>query len=93
MMRMTSRRSFVVPAAEDVESYEYLPMEQWIIGMWNIKSMSGTGAQVAEKLSAWQRRIEATELTILNLEHSPQSLYHSTKFIADAYGMPEHTDS
>lgn len=90
MMRMTTRRSFVVPTAEEAETYDYSPTEDRIMEMWNAKIMSGTGAQVVEKLNAWQRRIEADELMILNLGHSPQAIYRSTELIADAYVLPQN---
>lgn len=88
MMRMTTRRSFVVPTPEEAETYEYTPTELRIMHMWNAKIMSGTGQQVVEKLNAWQGRVEADELMILNLGHSQSAIYRSTELIADAYGMP-----
>ncbi|WP_434155508.1 LLM class flavin-dependent oxidoreductase [Pseudomonas sp. JZ134] len=88
MMRMTTRRSFVVPTAEEAEVYEYTPTERRVMDMWNAKIMSGTGLQVMEKLNAWQQYINADELMILNLGHLPQAIYRSTELIADAYGMP-----
>jgi hypothetical protein len=57
--------------------------------MWNTKIMSGTGAAVVEKLNGWERRIEADELMILDLGHSPQAIYRSTELIVDAYGLPQ----
>jgi alkanesulfonate monooxygenase SsuD/methylene tetrahydromethanopterin reductase-like flavin-dependent oxidoreductase (luciferase family) len=92
MMRMTTRRSFVVPTVEEAETYDYSPTERRIMDMWNAKIMSGAGAQVAEKLNAWQRRIKADELMILNLGHSPRAIYRSTELIADAYGLPQNAE-
>ncbi|WP_343039456.1 LLM class flavin-dependent oxidoreductase [Microvirga makkahensis] len=90
MMRMSQRRSFVVPTPEEAETYPYSPSEREMIEMWNAKIMSGTGAQVVEQLNAWQRRLGADELMLLNLGHSPAAILRSTEIIADAYGMPEH---
>ena len=92
MMRMTTRRSFVVPTVEEAETYDYSPTESRIMDMWNAKIMSGAGAQVAEKLNAWQRRIKADELMILNLGHSPRAIYRSTELIADAYDLPQNAE-
>ncbi|WP_175234623.1 LLM class flavin-dependent oxidoreductase [Achromobacter mucicolens] len=89
MMRMTTRRSFVVPTPEEAETYEYTPTELRIMHMWNAKIMSGTGPQVVEKLNAWQDRVKADEFMILNLGHSQSAIYRSTELIADAYGMPK----
>lgn len=88
MMRMTTRRSFVVPTAKEAENYNYSETERRIMDMWDAKTMSGTGEQVVEQLNAWQERIHADELMLLNLGHSPQAIYRSTELIADAYGMP-----
>ncbi|PLC50866.1 alkanal monooxygenase [Pollutimonas subterranea] len=90
MMRMSTRRPFVVPTAQEAEIYDYSPTEHRITDMWNAKIMSGTGAQVIEQLNAWQQRVNADELMILNLGHSPQAIYRSTELIADAYGMPQN---
>lgn len=90
MMRMTMRRSFVVPTPQEAETYDYSSTEQRVMRMWNAKIMSGTGAQVVEKLNAWQQRVNADELMILNLGHSQQAIYRSTELIADAYGMPDN---
>lgn len=67
MMRMTTRRSFVVPTAKEAENYNYSETERRIIDMWDAKTMSGTGEQVVEQLNAWQERIHADELMLLNL--------------------------
>ncbi len=90
MMRMSTGRSFVVPTVDEAQAYGYSATERRIMDMWNAKIMSGTGEQVVEKLHAWQRRVEADELMILNLGHSPQAIYRSTELIADAYGLPEN---
>lgn len=90
MMRMTRRRSFVVPTPEEAEVYDYSSTEQRVMQMWNAKIMSGTGAQVVERLDAWQQRVQADELMLLNLGHSQQAIYRSTELIADAYGMPDN---
>jgi luciferase family oxidoreductase group 1 len=90
MMRMTMRRSFVVPTPQEAAQYNYSSAEQGAMQMWNDKIMSGTGEQVTEKLNAWQGRVEADELMILNLGHSQQAIYRSTELIADAYGMPSN---
>lgn len=58
--------------------------------MWDAKIMSGTGGQVAEQLNTWQERVQADELMLLNLGHSPDAIYRSTELIADAYGMPRN---
>jgi len=91
MMRMLQRKSFVVPTPEEAETYPYSPSERSIIEMWNAKIMSGTGEQVVMQLNAWQSRVSADELMLLNLGHSPGAIYRSTQLIADAYRMPEHT--
>jgi luciferase family oxidoreductase group 1 len=88
MMRMSQRKSPVVPTPEEAETYPYSPSEREMIEMWNAKIISGTGAQVVEKLNAWQRRLGADELMLLNLGHSPAAIHRSTEIIADAYGMP-----
>lgn len=90
MMRMSTRRSFVVPTPEEAETYDYSEMEKHVMEMWNAKIMSGTGEQVVEKLAAWQRRVNADELMILNLGHSQKAIYRSAELIADAYGMPKN---
>lgn len=90
MMRMTTRRSFVVPTAEEAEVYDYSATERRIMDMWNAKIMNGTGEQVVEQLNAWQDRVRADELMILNLGHSPDAIYRSTELIANAYGLPEN---
>lgn len=87
MMRMTTRRSFVVPTVQEAEAYDYSATERRIMDMWNAKIMSGTGQQVAGQLNTWQGRVQADELMILNLRHSPDAIYRSTELIADAYGM------
>lgn len=90
MMRMTTRRSFVVPTPEEAEAYSYSPREEKIMEMWNAKIMSGTGDQVVDQLAAWQQRVKADELMILNLGHSQRAIYRSTELIADAWGMPDN---
>ncbi|MDR9836750.1 LLM class flavin-dependent oxidoreductase [Herbaspirillum huttiense] len=90
MMRMTMRRSFVVPTPQEAAEYNYSSVERSAMQMWNDKIMSSTGEQVVEKLNAWQRRVEADELMILNLGHSQQAIYRSTELIADAYDMPNN---
>jgi luciferase family oxidoreductase group 1 len=92
MMRMSQRKSFVVPTPADAEAYAYSPSERQIIEMWNAKIMSGTGEEVVHKLNRMQDRVGADELMMLNLGHSPQAIYRSTELIADAYGMPTMTD-
>jgi hypothetical protein len=89
MMRMSRRKSFVVPTPEEAETYPYSPAERDIIEMWNAKIMRGTGEQVVAQLNAWQKRISADELMVLNLGHSPDAIHRSTELIADAYGMPD----
>jgi len=59
------------------------------IEMWNTKIMSRTRGQVVEKLNAWQRRLGAAEVMLLNLGDSPAAIHRSTEIIADAY-MPEY---
>jgi luciferase family oxidoreductase group 1 len=90
MMRMSQRKSFVVPTPEEAEIYPYSRSERHIIEIWNAKIMSGTGEQVVEQLNDCQQRIAADELMLLNLGHSPAAIRRSTEIIADAYGMPEH---
>lgn len=90
MMRMSTGRSFVVPSAEEAERYAYSAREQQLMNMWNAKTMSGTGEQVAAQLTLWQQRTQADELMILNLGHLPEAIHRSTELIADAYGMPEN---
>lgn len=92
MMRMSTRRPFVVPTAQEADSYDYSPTERRITDMWNAKIMSGTGAQVVEQLNAWQQRVNADELMILNLGHCLQAIYRSTELIADAYGLPRNVN-
>src|SRR3546814_14679265 len=87
---MSTRRPVVVPAAKESESYDCSSTESGITDMWNAKIMSGTGAQVVEKLNTWQQRVNDDELMILNLGHSPQAIYRSTELIADAYGLPQN---
>ncbi|WP_334070752.1 LLM class flavin-dependent oxidoreductase [Burkholderia ambifaria] len=88
MMRMTTRRSFVVPTPQEAEAYDYSPTEDRVMRMWNAKIMSGSVDEVVDKLATWQKRVNADELMILNLGHSQQAIYRSTELIADAYGMP-----
>lgn len=90
MMRMSTRRSFVVPTVEQAESYPYSPDEKRLSTMWNEKILRGTGQQVVNQLQAWQERIQADELMILNLGHSPDAIYRSTELIADAFGLPQN---
>lgn len=90
MMRMSTSRSFVVPTPEEAEAYGYSPTEERIMHIWNAKIMSGTGQQVVGKLGAWQQRMNADELMILNLGHSQGAIYRSTELIADAWGMPDN---
>lgn len=90
MMRMSQGKSFVVPTPENAEAYSYTPQERQIIGMWDAKTMKGTGAQVAEQLNARQKRTDADEMMILNLGHTPSAIHRSTELIADAYDMPEN---
>lgn len=90
MMRMTTRRSFVVPTPQEAQEYDYSPTEERVMQMWNAKIMSGTGEGVVEKLGAWQRRLNADELMILNLGHSQRAIYRSAELIADAWGMPKN---
>ncbi len=90
MMRMSTHRSFVVPTVQEAENFNYSSSEQRIMQLWNSKIMSGTGEQVVEKLTAWQQRVNADELMLLNLGHSQQAIYRSTELIADAYDMPEN---
>jgi luciferase family oxidoreductase group 1 len=89
MMRMSQRKSFVVPSPKEAEAYPYAPAERQIIAMWNAKIMSGTGEQVAKKLNALQQRVQADELMLLNLGHAPQAIRRSVELIADAYAMPD----
>lgn len=90
MMRMSTQRSFVVPTPPEAETYEYSSMEQRVMQMWYAKIMCGTGQQVVDKLAAWQARVNADELMILNLGHSQQAIYRSTELIADACEMPQN---
>lgn len=90
MMRMSMGRSFVVPTPEEAETYAYSSTERQVIEMWNAKIMTGTGNQVVQKLAAWQQRINADELMILNLGHSQEAIYRSAELIADAYGLPQN---
>lgn len=89
MMRMSQGKSFVVPTQAEAEAYRYSPSEGQLIEMWNAKIMSGSGEQVVAQLNAWQGRISADELMILNLGHSPAAIHRSTELIADAFGMPD----
>ena len=89
MMRMSQRKSFVVPTPAVAEAYEYSRSERQIIEMWDAKIMKGTGEQVVAQLNIWQERVEADELMILNLGHSNAAIHRSTELIADAYGMPD----
>lgn len=88
MMRMSTQRSFVVPTADETESYPYSATERQITDMWNAKTLSGTGEQVAARLRDRQRELQADELMILNLGHAPQAIYRSSELIADALGLP-----
>ena len=90
MMRMSTRRSFVVPTPENAENYQYSATEHELITMWDTKTLKGTGEQVIEQLNAWQQRVEADELMILNLGHTPQAIHRSTELIADAFGLPKN---
>lgn len=89
MMRMSQGKSFVVPTPEEAEAYAYSQQERQIIGMWNAKTMIGTGEQVVEKLNARQTQTGADEMMILNLGHTPAAIHRSTELIANVYGMPE----
>lgn len=89
MMRMSQRKSFVVPTPEEADAYPYSSSERDMIEMWNAKIMKGSGEQVVAQLNAWQARIGADELMVLNLGHSPDAIYRSTELIADAYNMPD----
>lgn len=88
MMRMSMRRSFVVPTPEEAETYQYSGAEARAIHMWNNKILVGTGEEVKQRLETWRNRLAADELMILNLGHSQAAIYRSTELIADAYGMP-----
>lgn len=90
MMRMVMRRSFVVPTPEEAATYTYSPTEFRLMKMWDAKIMKGTGDEVVKKLNAWQERIHADELMVLNLGHSPEAIYRSVELIADAYGLPQN---
>ena len=59
------------------------------LDMWNAKIMSGTGAQVMKKRTAWQECIPTDGLMTLSLGHSSQAICHSTEIITDAYGLPD----
>ncbi|SIR32479.1 luciferase family oxidoreductase, group 1 [Paracoccus thiocyanatus] len=88
MMRMSQGKSFVVPTPENAQTYSYTMQERQIIGMWDAKTMKGTGAQVVEQLNARQKHTGADEMMILNLGHTPSAIHRSTELIADAYAMP-----
>jgi len=79
-----------MPTPQEAETYDYSPIEKRVMQMWDAKIMSGTGEQVVDKLAAWQQRVNADELMILNLGHSQQAIYRSTELIANAYGMPDN---
>lgn len=89
MMRMSTRRSFVVPTADEAANYQYAPTERRIMEMRNAKIISGTGVEVGEKLKAWQQRLDADELMILNQGNAPAAIHRSTEVIADALGLPQ----
>lgn len=91
MMRMSLRRSFVVPTPAQAAAYPYTTQERQIIEMWNAKIMRGTGRQVADELDRRQARTGADELMLLNLGHAPEAIHRSTELIADAYHMPTLT--
>lgn len=59
------------------------------MGMWNAKILSGTGVEVVDKLKAWQQRLGADELMVLNQGHSPAAIHRLTELIADALGLPQ----
>ena len=90
MMRMVTRRSFVVPTPDEAEQYDYTSTELRLMHMWDRKIMKGTGEQVIEQLNQWQQRIHADELMVINLGHTPEAIYRSTELIADAYGLPSN---
>ncbi|ONF97135.1 Limonene 1,2-monooxygenase [Sphingomonas jeddahensis] len=88
MMRMSQRKSFVVPGPEEAAAYPYTASERQIIEMWNAKIISGTGEHVAARLNALHERVQADELMLLNLGHSPTAIGRSVELIADAFDMP-----
>ncbi|MGK9155832.1 LLM class flavin-dependent oxidoreductase [Acinetobacter radioresistens] len=90
MMRMVTRRSFVVPTPDEAENYDYTPTELRLMHRWDRKIIKGTGQQVIVQLNEWQQRIHINELVVINLGHTPAAIYHSTKLIADAYGLPHN---
>lgn len=89
MMRMSQRKSFVVPSPQEAQAYRYTVAERQIIEMWDAKIISGTGEQVATRLNALQEQVQADELMLLNLGHAPGAIRRSVELIADAFAMPE----
>ena len=89
MMRMSTGRSFVVPTPAEAGAYAYTATELQIMHMWEAKILRGTGEEVVGRLAAWQDRVDADELMILNLGHSQRAIYRSTELIADALGLPQ----
>ncbi|WP_413998579.1 LLM class flavin-dependent oxidoreductase [Flavobacterium sp. W1B] len=92
MLRMMSGQSYVIPSPEELKSYVYSESERYVLESWNEKIIQGTADQVVNRLNQFQKASGADELMIASLGHSLEGILHSTKLIADAYGMPNNKE-
>lgn len=67
MLRMFTRRSFKLLPPEEVHGYRGTPQEHAIIDSYVHRSLTGTGAEVVERLARLQQRTGADELMMVTM--------------------------
>lgn len=86
MLRMFKGQSFKLLPPEEVESYRGTLQEQSIIDSYTRLTMTGTGAEVAQKIEELQARTSADEIMLVTSGHRSAVQEETLQEIARHYG-------
>ncbi|MFC6225015.1 LLM class flavin-dependent oxidoreductase [Hymenobacter artigasi] len=91
MLRMMQQQSYLVPSPAEAEAYPYDAQELRTLEAWHSKTLFGTPEQVMAKLNHYQASVQADEVMLVNVGHSPAAIHRSAELLADAYQLPDLT--
>ena len=87
MMRMQTRKSFIVPSPEETQEYPATADEQAIIDFHMSRTLMGTPESVAQQIEELQERSGVDEVMLVLRSYTPGADARGIELLASHYGM------
>jgi luciferase family oxidoreductase group 1 len=87
-LRLRTGRPGLYPTVEEAEAYPYAPAEWAVVEDVRRRMVTGTPAEVGERLRALAAEYAADEVVVVTITHDPKARRRSYELVAEALGLP-----